>query len=86
MFDLHITCTKDITFLKIDFADGTTVLGEKPNKVSKSAKSENASMQKFDDYDNFEQHKQYKKVKLPDIEDKHRDSVKIANELQNLEI
>ena len=37
MFELHITCTKDIDKLKIDFSDGTTVVSEKSkNAVNKN--------------------------------------------------
>lgn len=36
MFELHITCTKDIDKLKIDFSDGTTVVSEKPKNINKS--------------------------------------------------
>ena len=37
MFELHITCTKDIDKLKIDFSDGTTVVSEKSkNAVNKA--------------------------------------------------
>lgn len=34
-FELHITCTKDIEKLSIDFADGTTVVKEKPPEPTK---------------------------------------------------
>ena len=36
MFELHITCTKDIDKLKIDFSDGTTVISEKSKNVNKN--------------------------------------------------
>lgn len=91
MFDLHITCTKDITFLKIDFADGTSVVGEKPKtdkpqkKVQHQSNFNENQKQTVENYDNMDT-KKFKKVKLPEIKEKHRDAVKIADELQNLEI
>lgn len=80
MFDLHITCTKDISFIKIDFTDGTSTVGEVKNDEPKNSEP----MYNFDKSKNTEQ-KTYKKVKLPEIKDRN-DNVKIADELQNLEI
>lgn len=36
MFELHITCTKDIDRLKIDFSDGTTIVSENTPKQEKA--------------------------------------------------
>ena len=41
MFELHITCTKDIDDLTINFADGTSMVNQKkkqPNKPKKHPK------------------------------------------------
>jgi len=102
MFDLHITCTKDISFLKINFADGTSVISEdksknkKDVKISKtdsidikSSKTKQESNRGNDIIKNVNTTTtttQYKKVQLPNIEEKHRDKVNVADELQNLEI
>ena len=40
MFELHITCTKDIEKLSIDFSDGTSVVQEKTEKLEKPEKQE----------------------------------------------
>lgn len=39
MFELHITCTKDIDKIQIDFSDGSTCMTE-TKKESKSKKDE----------------------------------------------
>lgn len=39
MFELHITCSKDISKLKIDFTDGTCVCAESPEKPEKSGEA-----------------------------------------------
>jgi len=81
MFDLHITCTKDITFLKIDFADGTSVVGEKNNeKDVKINRNDDIIKNKFTETEHT-----FNKVKLPEIQEKKRD-VKVAEELQDLEL
>lgn len=51
MFELHITCTKDIEKLSIDFSDGTSVVQEKtekPEKLEKQEKSKKVSKEKED--------------------------------------
>jgi len=51
MFELHITCTKDIEKLSIDFSDGTSVVQEKtekPEKLEKPEKSKKVSKEKED--------------------------------------
>lgn len=35
MFELHITCTKDIDKLSIDFSDGTSIIQESSSKEPK---------------------------------------------------
>ena len=48
MFELHITCTKDIEKLSIDFSDGTSVVQEKTEKPEKPEKSKKVSKEKED--------------------------------------
>jgi formate-dependent nitrite reductase cytochrome c552 subunit len=48
MFELHITCTKDIEKLSIDFSDGTSVVQEKTEKLEKPEKSKKVSKEKED--------------------------------------
>lgn len=48
MFELHITCTKDIEKLSIDFSDGTSVVQEKTEKPEKLEKSKKVSKEKED--------------------------------------
>lgn len=48
MFELHITCTKDIEKLSIDFSDGTSVVQEKTEKPEKPEKSKKISKEKED--------------------------------------
>lgn len=46
MFELHITCTKDIEKLSIDFSDGTSVVQEKTEKLEKPEKSKKVIKEK----------------------------------------
>lgn len=46
MFELHITCTKDIDKLKIDFSDGTTVVSEKSKNVVNKTVNKNCTNKK----------------------------------------
>lgn len=48
MFELHITCTKDIEKLSIDFSDGTSVVQEKTEKLEKPEKFKKVSKEKED--------------------------------------
>ena len=48
MFELHITCTKYIEKLSIDFSDGTSVVQEKTEKLEKPEKSKKVSKEKED--------------------------------------
>lgn len=41
MFELHITCTKDIDKLSIDFSDGTSIVQESSSKQDKQDKQNN---------------------------------------------
>lgn len=57
MFELHITCSKDIDKLKIDFSDGTSVVTEKkPTKTDKklSKPKEPKEEKQSSDFDDFE--------------------------------
>lgn len=89
MFELHITCTKDIDKLKIDFSDGTSVVTEKPKEQKKTEKPKEQKKPKEEpnDFDNFEAYTPKKEVvkplELPEITDR---PVKIDNILNNFEI
>lgn len=96
MFELHITCTKDIDKLSIDFSDGTSIVQEpkepkepkdiKPHK-SKINKSEehvdkDILLDDFELYNNRNKKKEVvKPLELPDIDR----PVNVDNTLQNLE-
>lgn len=83
MFELHITCSKDIDKLKIDFSDGTSVVTEKkPSKPSKPKEEKQSS--DFDDFEAYTPKKEsIKPIELPEIVDR---PVKIDNILNNFEI
>ena len=83
MFELHITCSKDIDKLKIDFSDGTSVVTEKkPSKSSKPREEKQSS--DFDDFEAYTPKKEsIKPLELPEIKDR---PVKIDNILNNFEI
>ena len=89
MFELHITCSKDIDKLKIDFSDGTSVVTEK--KQSKPSKPrepreprEEKQSSDFDDFEAYTPKKEsIKPIELPEIVDR---PVKIDNILNNFEI
>ena len=80
MFDLHITCTKDIADLKITFTDGTSVEGVRQSPGHQGG-------QQADNFPDVHstQVKNRAKITLPDVPDVHR-GVKVADELQNLEL
>lgn len=47
MFELHITCTKDIDKIKIDFSDGSVCTTErKSEKIEKTEKNEKSEKNK----------------------------------------
>lgn len=92
MFELHITCTKDIEKLSIDFSDGTSVVQEKTEKLEKPEKPEKSkkvSKEKEDfkeeDLSKYQSKKSVsqeiiEKPKIPD-----RTETKVDDILQELE-
>lgn len=89
MFELHITCTKDIEKLSIDFSDGTSVVQEKTEKLEKPEKSKKVSKEKEDfkeeDLSKYQSKKSVsqeiiEKPKIPD-----RTETKVDDILQELE-
>ena len=85
MFKLNIECTKDISFLKINFTDGTNTVVENksPKETKKGSKNYMDSTLPTDD--KFDYTSSSQNVKLPDLPDIKR-PVKVADELQNLNI
>ena len=76
MFELHISCTKNIDKLQIDFSDGTSVIQSK----SKSLKHDTPLDPNEEDVE-FSQ-EVIQKPQIPDI----KRSPKVAEELQNFNI
>lgn len=93
MFELHITCTKDIEKLSIDFSDGTSVVQEKtekPEKPEKPEKSKKISKEKEDfkeedlsKYQNSKKSVSQEIIEKPKIPD--RTETKVDDILQELE-
>lgn len=89
MFELHITCTKDIEKLSIDFSDGTSVVQEKTEKLEKPEKSKKVSKEKEDfkeeDLSKYQSKKSVSQeiVEKPKIPD--RTETKVDDILQELE-
>lgn len=94
MFELHITCTKDIEKLSIDFSDGTSVVQEKTEKTEKPEKSKKVFKEKEDfkdeDFKNEDLSKYQNKksvsqeiIEKPKIPD--RTETKVDDILQELE-
>lgn len=108
-FELHITCSKDIDELHINFSDGTSsvvskndnenqnVKEKKENRETKNVqtypktkpKEDKESRRPLDTYldtedDSRDVQKKQEKIELPVIPDKQ--SFKVADELQNLDI
>jgi|SaaInl8_200m_RNA_FD_contig_121_5049_length_3278_multi_5_in_0_out_0_6 hypothetical protein len=96
-FELHITCSKEIDTLAIDFADGTSCITSKDDPKPPKNKVVTASAPKKDrktvatpredvalDLDE-DYAQETEAVGLPVIAD-HDRPVKIAQELQNLDI
>lgn len=92
MFELHITCTKDIEKLSIDFSDGTSVVQEKtekPEKLEKPEKSKKVSKEKEDfkeeDLSKYQSKRSVSQeiVEKPKIPD--RTETKVDDILQELE-
>ena len=85
-FELHITCSKDIDKLSIDFSDGTTVIKEtkqvkeKQNVNEQNRKNKNdAFLNTDDDFLDIQQDI----VQKPSII-RNEKPIKVAEELQNL--
>lgn len=90
MFELHITCTKDIEKLSIDFSDGTSVVQEKTEKPEKPEKSKKVSKEKEDfkeedlsKYQNSKKSVSQEIIEKPKIPD--RTETKVDDILQELE-
>lgn len=90
MFELHITCTKDIEKLSIDFSDGTSVVQEKTEKPEKLEKSKKVSKEKEDfkeedlsKYQNSKKSVSQEIIEKPKIPD--RTETKVDDILQELE-
>lgn len=93
MFELHITCTKDIEKLSIDFSDGTSVVQEKTEKLEKPEKPEKSkkvSKEKEDfkeedlsKYQNSKKSVSQEIIEKPKIPD--RTETKVDDILQELE-
>ena len=96
MFELHITCTKDIDKLSIDFSDGTSIIQESKPKQDKqhkeSKKCEKCAEEHIDKdillddvelYNNKCKNRKevVKPLELPDVER----PVNVDDALQNLE-
>lgn len=75
MFELHITCSKNIDKLKIDFSDGSSVVSETPNRDLNTG---------FEKFEKSEPKKEVvKPIELPEISER---PVKIDNILNDFEI
>lgn len=90
MFELHITCTKDIEKLSIDFSDGTSVVQEKTEKPEKPEKSKKVFKEKEDfkeedlsKYQNSKKSVSQEIIEKPKIPD--RTETKVDDILQELE-
>lgn len=90
MFELHITCTKDIEKLSIDFSDGTSVVQEKTEKPEKPEKSKKISKEKEDfkeedlsKYQNSKKSVSQEIIEKPKIPE--RTETKVDDILQELE-
>jgi len=98
VFELNISCTKELSTLKIDFTDGTSVVEYKdrsepkrPKKVRNDGDSEildtvrpNQPAECLDLGEDYS-HVSSAVVNLPEVTRRDRE-VKIAPELQNLDI
>lgn len=100
VFKLSIECSKDISELHINFADGTSAVVENtpsetpetpeknstiPNALKKNTPKVSRTTKPFTPIDMSETQVNQDKVKLPDIQPISR-PVKVADELQNLDI
>jgi len=100
-FRLLIECSKDIDSLKINFSDGTSVINQSnhvnpetehntvanasnaANETEHSHVSRHEELLDFNDYDEREKEEV---IELPNIDDTSNREVKVAEELQNLDI
>lgn len=80
MFELHITCTKDIEKLSIDFSDGTSMVQTKSEKPH--AKREPHEPRDWDSYNQKPEKQEI--IKPPELPDLNREP-KIDEHLNNLD-
>lgn len=96
MFELHITCSKDIDTLAINFSDGTSVVTEsKPKETEKPKEAKEIKehreikepRKKLDTYLDTEDDYtiQQEVLQKPIIQDVQRPA-KVTDELQNLDL
>ena len=98
MFELHITCSKDIDTLAINFSDGTSVVTESKPKETEKPKETKAKetkehreikepRKKLDTYLDTEDDYiiQQEVLQKPIIQDVQRPA-KVTDELQNLDL
>lgn len=79
MFELHITCTKDITKLDLDFADGTSAVVNNPQQLQTHNRDDIPI-----DYDSNSKNKEpIKAPEIPDIPDR---PAKVDDILHGLEL
>lgn len=81
MFELHITSTKDIQNLKIEFTDGTvSSVSQVPTNTTKPRNIEDIVTSS-----SSKEHQTYsvRDLKIPDTKDR---PIKVASELENLDI
>lgn len=84
MFELHITCTKDIDKLEINFSDGTSVVTSNSDKSKESSVTYESQDKPLDTSQDFGTLKP-EAIAKPDTS-VHRDRPKVASELQNFEL
>lgn len=82
MFELHITCTKDITKLDLDFADGTSASLDNPNSEGRGDDDRDSRLV-CPRNDDRPAKKSAEVPNIPDIPDR---PVKIDNILNGLEL
>lgn len=77
MFELHLTCTKDISKIHIDFSDGTSA-------VTESVKPENPE-NRVPDWDSYRQREHQEIVRPPELPEISDRKPKIDEHLNNLD-
>lgn len=91
MFELHITCSKNIDNLAINFSDGTSVITESSKEPKepkiKEVKEPKEPRRKLDTYLDTEDDYEITQdvVEKPIIQDVQRPA-KVSDELQNLDL